>query len=121
MSGADVLAVKQALSRLSALLGAVSPATTQKQAPAPSPPAASSLDVNAYLTKLTASLEALTSTVREQQQRLGRVEKQFGLPNSAAPAEHVSKATTEEVGWPLDLNRPMGREHVDKAVSFHDL
>ena len=29
---------------------------------------------------------ALSDTVKEQQQRLGRMEKQFGLPNSAAPA-----------------------------------
>ena len=54
-------------------------------------------------------------------QRLGRVEKQFGLPNSAAPAERISKASVEDVGWPLDLNKPKDRENVDKAVSFHDL
>lgn len=51
----------------------------------------------------------------------GRVEKQFGLPNSAASAERVSKATVEDVGWPLDLNKPKDRESVDKAISFHDL
>jgi len=27
----------------------------------------------------------------------------------------------EDVGWPLDLNRPFDRESVDKATSFHDL
>ena len=57
----------------------------------------------------------------EQQQRLGRVEKQFGLPNSAASAERVSKATVEDVGWPLDLNKPKDRESVGAAISFHDL
>lgn len=71
-------------------------------------------------TKLTESFRTLSDTVREQQQRIGRVEKHFGMPNSAAPAERVSKASTEDVGWPLDLNKPMSRESVDKAVSFHD-
>ena len=73
------------------------------------------------LAKLADSFRALSETVKEQQQRLGRVEKQFGLPNSAASAERVSKATVEDVGWPLDLNKPKDRESVDKAISFHDL
>jgi len=44
-----------------------------------------------------------------------------GVHETAAPAEHVSKASVEDVGWPLDLNKPKDRENVDKAVSFHDL
>ena len=82
---------------------------------------ADAADVNESLAKLAESFRALSETVKEQQQRLGRVEKQFGLPNSAAPAERVSKATVEDVGWPLDLNKPKDRESVDKAISFHDL
>ena len=78
-------------------------------------------DMNESLAKLAESFRTLSETVKEQQQRLGRVEKQFGLPNSAAPAERVSKATVEDVGWPLDLNKPKDRESVDKAISFHDL
>ena len=65
--------------------------------------------------------KTLSETVKDQQQRLGSVEKQLGLPNSAAPAERRSKATVEDVGWPLDLNKPKDRESVDKAISFHDL
>jgi NADH dehydrogenase/NADH:ubiquinone oxidoreductase subunit G len=71
--------------------------------------------------KLTEAVQSLTQSVTEQQQRLGRVEKQFGLPNSASPAEKVSKASDEAVGWPLDLNQPMDRQSIDKAVSFHEL
>ena len=59
--------------------------------------------------------------IKRTLKQLGRVEKQFGLPNSAASAERVSKATVEDVGWPLDLNKPKDRESVDKAISFHDL
>ena len=90
--------------------------TAAKQALARATPS-----VTDSLAKLADSFRALSETVKEQQQRLGRVEKQFGLPNSAAPAERMSKATVEDVGWPLDLNKPKDRESVDKAISFHDL
>jgi hypothetical protein len=72
------------------------------------------------LAKLSASFKVLSESVTAQAQRLGRVEKQFGLPNSAAPAEPVTKSQPEDVGWPMDLNKPMDRENVDKAVSFHE-
>jgi len=117
---ADVQArTKQALSRLAALASKAAPANTEKRAAPPA--AAEPAPVAESLAKLADSFRALSDTVKEQQQRLGRVEKQFGLPNSAAPAEHVSKASVEDVGWPLDLNKPKDRESVDKAVSFHDL
>jgi hypothetical protein len=118
----DVAAAKQALSRLAELAGKTAPAKTEKrEAPTATAPTEPGAPVAESLSKLADSFRALSDTVKEQQQRLGRVEKQFGLPNSAAPAEHVSKASVEDVGWPLDLNKPKDRENVDKAVSFHDL
>lgn len=116
---ADVAAAKQALSRLAELASKTPPAKQEKRDAASG--AAEPTPVAESLAKLADSFRALSDTVKEQQQRLGRVEKQFGLPNSAAPAEHVSKASVEDVGWPLDLNKPKDRENVDKAVSFHDL
>ena len=116
---ADVAAAKQALSRLAELASKAPPAKQEKRDALPA--AAEPTPVAESLAKLADSFRALSDTVKEQQQRLGRVEKQFGLPNSAAPAEHVSKASVEDVGWPLDLNKPKDRENVDKAVSFHDL
>jgi len=73
------------------------------------------------LTELVGELRALTSTVKEQQQRLARLEKRFGLPNSAPSGERPAKPEEEDVGWPMDLNRPFDRESVDKATSFHDV
>jgi hypothetical protein len=78
-------------------------------------------ELTSAVSKLTQLVETLTKSVNDQQQRIGRVEKQFGLPNSAPVAEHVSKSNDESVGWPLDLNRPMDRQTVDKSVSFHDV
>ncbi len=103
---------------------AARPAAPRTKAPAPAAKvdATPELDaMNKGIASLSESLKTLTDLVREQQQRLGRVEKQFGMPNSAPAAERVVKAQPQEVGWPLDLNKPMDRENVDKAVSFHDL
>jgi len=116
----DVAAAKQALSRLAALAASALPASKEKRTDAPAvsdgaPP------VTESLAKLAESFRALSAMVQDQQQRLGRVEKQFGLPNSTAPGEQVSKAADADFGWPLDLNKPKDRESVDKAVSFHDL
>jgi len=70
------------------------------------------------LAKLTESFKALSESVLAQAQRLGRVEKQFGLPNSIptpAPKQRVDQST---VAWPLDLNNP--RDSIDNSISCHD-
>ncbi len=77
--------------------------------------------VASQLEAVATALRTLTDTVKEQQQRLGRIEKRFGLPNSAPSGERPARPDDEDVGWPLDLNRPFDRESVDKATSFHDL
>lgn len=89
--------------------------------PAPPAPGPDASGVMEGLTKLTDAVRALEGSVKEQHQRLGRVEKQHGLPNSSAPAERPPKPPVEDVGWPLDLNKPLNRESVDKALSFHDV
>ena len=73
------------------------------------------------LAELATELRGLIDTVKEQQQRLARLEKRFGLPNSAPSGERPPRADDEDVGWPMDLNRPFDRESVDKAISFHDV
>jgi len=73
------------------------------------------------LAALTQAVTKLADGVKEQQQRLSKLEKGFGLPNSAPTREQGGRPDAEDVGWPLDLNRPFDRENVDKAVSFHDL
>ncbi|MBN2196398.1 MAG: hypothetical protein JW751_26525 [Polyangiaceae bacterium] len=116
----DVAAAKRALERLTELAAKGLPRAAEKPAVA-APPADTTSPVTESLAKLAESFRTLSEAVKEQHQRLGRVEKQFGLPNSTAPGEHVSKAADADVGWPLDLNKPKDRESVDKAVSFHDL
>ncbi|GAB5546867.1 MAG: hypothetical protein SangKO_066270 [Sandaracinaceae bacterium] len=112
-------AARAALTQLAALTSA--PASEPEAEDAPAPPAALPDELTTTLAAMGESFRALADTVKEQQQRLARVEKQFGLPNSSQSPESVRKAAPEEVGWPMDLNNPMDRESVDKAVSFHDL
>jgi len=71
---------------------------------------------------LADSVKTLVESLKEQQQRLARLEKRFGLPNSAPSGERRRPTEgDEDVSWPLDLNRGLDRENVDKAVSFHDV
>lgn len=73
------------------------------------------------LTKLTESFKVLSESVTSQAQRLGRVEKQFGLPNSIpTQPQPPPKPAEHEVAWPLDLNNPLDRDNVEKSLSFHE-
>ncbi len=72
------------------------------------------------LAKLTESFKALSESVTSQAQRLGRVEKQFGLPNSIPAQPAAPKPNEQEVAWPLDLNNPLDRDSVEKSLSFHE-
>jgi hypothetical protein len=77
--------------------------------------------VGEELAQVLETLRSLTDGMREQGQRLGRLEKNVGLPNSRSAPERPSRRDGEEdEGWPLDMNRPLDRASVDKSVSFHD-
>jgi len=77
------------------------------------PPAAPAGDeaaarVSSQLSQIGEDLKALTSAVRDQGQRLGRLEKGVGLPNSRLAPERPAPRSDEEdeESWPLDMNRP---------------
>lgn len=112
----SVAKVREILEQVSALLTKDTPPATDN-APPPSP--APDTGVSKQLESVAASLHTLTDAVKEQGQRLARVEKGTGMPNSRAHDERPP-ARDEEIGWPLDMNRPLDRESVDKATSFHD-
>lgn len=86
------------------------------------PPTPSGADrVTSELAAVAATLRTLTDAMKEQGQRLGRLEKSVALPNSrSAPERAEKRAEPQEIGWPLDLNRPLDRDSVDKSLSFHD-
>ena len=103
--------VKAALARLQTAVTA----PAQKRAPTTDP-------VLAKLEAIGASLGKIETQLKDQDGRLGKVEKNVGLPASRAP-EGKGKGDGDDdavVSWPMDLNAPMDRAHVDKAVSFHD-
>ncbi len=121
--------VRSMLSRVSELLNAESEKGTPDQAAPPSTDAASTpepqgdaaAEVTKQLSSVAASLRAISDAMKDQSQRLGRLEKGVGLPNSRqAPERPAPRPESQEVSWPLDLNRRMDRESVEKDVSFHD-
>jgi hypothetical protein len=91
-------------------------------APNAAPGAASAADdpVRKEIAALAAAVAKLGDVAQAQLQRIAHLEKRFGLPNSTPAREPSATTTPEEVGWPLDLNRRLDRESVDKSVSFHD-
>ncbi len=99
------------------MLAKAKPADAEQPAKESAP--AGDAQVSKQLENVATSLRTLTDAVKEQGQRLARVEKGTGLPNSRTHDERPP-AREEDVGWPLDLNRPLDRESVDKATSFHD-
>mgnify|MGYP001193217062 CR=1 FL=1 len=133
---AAVEGVRSMLSQVSELLSSSAakndpdPSSTPPAAEAPAPAPASeaaqpandeSAEVSKQLATVATSLRSLTDAMKDQSQRLGRLEKGVGLPNSRqAPERPTPRAGAEDVSWPLDLNRPMDRESVDKTTSFHD-
>jgi hypothetical protein len=97
------------------------PATPTDPDSTPAQPENEPDEVSKHLASVATSLRTLTDAMKDTSQRIGRLEKGVGLPNSRqAPERPAGRPGTEEVSWPLDLNRPMDRESVDKTTSFHD-
>jgi hypothetical protein len=122
--GATGLAGSDEASRESASPPADDEEDTAQKASLPVPRGASGQPdaVNTKLDSIAAGLRALGETMKQHQRRLAQVEKRFGLPNSSPSGEHQAKPQEPEgIGWPLDLNRSLDRDSVDKSVSFHDV
>ncbi len=130
VSGA-VEGVRSMLSQVSELLASSASKNAAEQPPPvvpaaaperpPAPQTGEPDEVSKQLASVAASMRTLADSMKDQSQRLGRLEKGVGLPNSRqAPERPAARPGSEEVSWPLDLNRPMDRESVDKTTSFHD-
>lgn len=70
--------------------------------------------------QLITSVEQLTRVVKRQEEQLVRLQKTRATSN-AIPVEGGGRLREiQEVSWPLDMNRPISRDRVDKAISFYD-
>ena len=122
-------AIRATLTRVSELVDAASapqaeatvsaPEATPGQPSQPTP--SNEPGVAEQLSKLTKALGELSSSLKAHEQRISSVEKRFGLPNSSPNDERTKPPSPPEVGWPMDMNKPMDRESVDKSVSFHEV
>ena len=125
-----IASVRAVLERVGQMLAAPAPEPTPVEAKQPETAKAAdgavtdaaSAALGSKLDSLVAALHSVGETVKEQQQRLARMEKRFGMPNSTPTGERPSRAEDDaDVGWPLDLNRSLDRDSVDKSISFHDV
>jgi hypothetical protein len=58
--------------------------------------------------------------VKQQEERIVQMQKTRPTSN-AIPVEGGSRRrNVQDVSWPLDMNRPITRDRVDKAISFYD-
>jgi hypothetical protein len=105
--------MKAAIGRLEGIVSGK--ATRAKRGPA------SIDDVAKKLDAVTTTLSDLKKLVGGQGERIGRVEKNVGLPASRpVEGKGKKKAEGDAVSWPFDLNISVDRASVDKTVSFHD-
>ncbi len=99
------------------------PAAPQAKTEAPPPPPdtpVAKAEATGELGKVESLIRTLTDAVSASNKRLAKLEKSFGLPNSNPYPERPARGREDkDVGWPLDMNKPMDRESVDKATSFH--
>jgi hypothetical protein len=68
---------------------------------------------------LVSSVNELTQIMKGQQDELVRLRKTRATSN-AIPVDGGRRAASQDVSWPLDMNRPISRDGVAKAVSFYD-
>jgi hypothetical protein len=73
------------------------------------------------LTSITTSMQALTDKVKGQDAEIARLKQSTGLPASREVDAVRAPKQPEPVSWPMDMNRPLTREHVEKDISFFDV
>jgi len=69
---------------------------------------------------LVAGIGELTQVVKRQEVELGRLRQARGLSNAIPVEGGGRRPEAQDVSWPLDMNRPISRDSVAKAVSFYD-
>jgi hypothetical protein len=73
----------------------------------------------APLDSVVANLGELTEILKRQGEELVRLRKSTGVSN-AIPVEGSRRRPAEDVSWPLDMNRPISRDQVNKDLSFYE-
>jgi hypothetical protein len=97
---------------------------TRQEPPAPTAGAAQAgVDKNAPqatgVAQMVASLGQLTEIVKRQGDELARL-RQAPSASNALPVDGARRSQPEEVAWPMDMNRPIRRDQVNKELSFYD-
>jgi hypothetical protein len=111
---------QKALELLAAVLKEL---TNEKPAPTPSAGAAEKplgKRASPEVGDLVTSVQELTRVVKQQGEQLGRLQKTRATSNAIPIEGGGRRREVQDVSWPLDMNRPITRDRVDKAISFYD-
>jgi hypothetical protein len=69
--------------------------------------------------ELVVNLTELTSVVKRQQDEITGLRKTRATSN-AIPVDGGRPKPSQDVSWPLDMNRPISRDSVAKTISFYE-
>lgn len=70
--------------------------------------------------ELVAGVRELTRVVKRQEEELVQMRKTRATSNAIPVDGGSRRRDVQDVSWPLDMNRPITRDRVDKAISFYD-
>jgi hypothetical protein len=70
--------------------------------------------------ELVAGIGELTRVVKRQEDELARIRQTRGVSNAIPVDGGGRRSEPQEVSWPLDMNRPISKDTVAKAVSFFE-
>jgi len=75
---------------------------------------------------MAAQIEELQSVVKSQADKISQAQTEIEKLRGSAgesntiPVGDVSKNADQEIDWPFDLNRPLGKDQVETNKSFHN-
>ena len=72
------------------------------------------------LAELMAGMGDLTQLVKQQGDDISQLRKARGTSNAIPVDGPRRERRSADVSWPLDMNRPISRDSVAKAISFYD-
>lgn len=116
----DEAQTKSALADVRAALGRVQQLLSRGGAAGKPRKPAKKADSDSKLDAVLERLGAIDAGLKDQKQRLSRLEKQSGLPNSAPVGEPPPGEGEDDSLWSFDLNKPTDRGSVDPSVSFFE-
>lgn len=72
------------------------------------------------LRDIVVEVHELTRVVKRHEEEIVRMQKTRATSNAIPVDGGSRRREPQDVSWPLDMNRPISRDSVAKAVSFYE-